>query len=107
MTNLLYSPCTRNPPLLTLFSHLRSCTPSYIIPQADLTHLVALHCSGCGIRTTSAIIDLTLLQDLDLSNNNIVDINELLAVLSNFAELKILDLSENPVTNFSTYQVGF
>jgi len=44
---------------------------------------------------------------LDLSNNNIVDINELLAVLSNFAELKILDLSENPVTNFSTYQVGF
>ncbi len=55
--------------------------------------------SGSGITTLSGLEYLDYLERLDVASNNLVDDDEVIPALSGMANLRNLDISENPIMN--------
>lgn len=67
------------------------------ITVEDMGQLKRLNCNNCGITNLSGLEYATILEDVDLSDNQITDISS----LSNSTAIKFLDLSNNQISDLS------
>ena len=98
--NVLYTPTSQPPPSLLSDPNLQGCLNQQfaIVGRNDPDSIKLLACPASGVDSLDGIRELSNLEQLELSDNNISDLSPLLELRN----LRVLSVRNNRITNINT-----